>query len=252
MRNATSPGKNWFDQGGQAYAAFRPQYPSAIASYLATLVAETKLALDVGCGSGQLTRLLAAKFDNVIGVDPSADQIAHAVQCANVSYQCSPAEKLELSDESADLITAAQAAHWFDLPKFFNEVRRVGRTNGVLALISYGVLDLEPDLNERFQHFYSNEIASFWPPERKLVDSGYSTIDFPFAERKPASMAIRLYWNLAEFLGYLSTWSAVRQASEVGRGDVLHHFADDMAKCWGDADARRLIVWKINMRIGKL
>ncbi len=248
----TSIGKNWFDKGGQAYSAFRPEYPSDIAQYLALLVADTSLAVDVGCGTGQLTQLLVPYFDTVIGLDPSADQIANSLRSLGVHYQCAPAEDLPLQNASAGLITAAQAAHWFDLPKFYAEVRRVGIAGGVLALISYGVLTLEPSLNDRFEHFYWDEIGMFWPPERKLVDTGYATIDFPFAELSPPSMEIRLEWDLSEFLGYLSTWSAVRNAKEVGHENVLQSFAADIAKAWGDPNTKRPIVWPINMRIGKI
>ncbi|WP_082629172.1 class I SAM-dependent methyltransferase [Pseudomonas sp. TTU2014-080ASC] len=191
MGNAT---KYWFDQGGQAYARFRPEYPAELASYLASLVPDTALAVDVGCGNGQLTRLLADHFDNAIGLDPSADQIKHAEPQERLSYQCAPAENLPLADHSTSLITAAQAAHWFNLPTFYNEVRRVAAPNAILALISYGVLRLDGELGERFAQFYWNEIGPYWPTERKLVDSGYATLDFPFAELTPPELAIHRTW----------------------------------------------------------
>ena len=248
----TITGKNWFDQGGTAYATFRPEYPPQVASYLAGLVPDTRLAVDVGCGTGQLTRLLTPFFDTVIGCDPSVEQIANCDQTPSIRYQCARAEALPCAEKSVSLITAAQAAHWFDLPAFYAEVKRIGIDRGVLALISYGVLTLEPLLNDRFRHFYWNEIGAFWPPERKLVDDGYATIDFPFAEQIAPSMEIRREWALAEFLGYISTWSAVRHAKEVGREDVLQSFAADIAKAWGEPGAKRSIVWPINMRIGRL
>lgn len=245
--------RNWFDQGGEAYASFRPNYPVELATYLASITPQSKLAVDVGCGTGQLTQLLANKFEQVIGYDPSATQIANAIPQPNVRYICSAAENLALPDQAVDLITAAQAAHWFDLPKFYHQVRSALRKDGVIALISYGVLELEPALNERFQHFYWQEIGPFWSPERKLVDSGYSTIDFPFSEIKPPLMYIQLEWQLADFLGYLSTWSAVRNAHEIGRDQVLQNFAHDIAELWGgDSKTTKKISWKINMRVGAL
>jgi len=244
--------KNWFDQGGRAYANFRPHYPPEVASYLASLASGTGLAVDVGCGNGQLTRLLADHFATVVGFDPSAEQLAHAYLDERISYRCAPAEQLPLPDRSAKLITAAQAAHWFDLPAFYGEVRRVVVPRGVLALISYGVLTLEPELDERFQRFYRDEIGPFWPPERKLVDSGYATIDFPFAGITPPSMEIRLRWSLSEFLGYISTWSAFRSAREAGRDDIFQNCAEDLAAAWGDPGIRRVIAWPIAMRIGRL
>jgi len=244
--------KNWFDQGGNDYARFRPEYPSQLASYLASVAPAGGLALDVGCGNGQLTQLLAPHFREVVGLDPSADQIANASPRDGVRYLCAPAERLPLADHCASLITAAQAAHWFDLPAFYSEARRVATPGGVLALISYGVLDLAPPLNERFQRFYRDEIGPYWPAERKLVDSGYATIDFPFEEFTAPAMQIRVTWRLPEFLGYLQTWSAVRSAREAGREDILLTFARDIEALWDDAQTQRPVAWPINMRIGRI
>lgn len=244
--------RNWFDQGGQAYARFRPEYPPQLAAFLASVAPDARLALDVGCGNGQLTRLLADHFAAVVGIDPSADQIANAVAHGRIRYQCATAERLPLADHSVSLVTAAQAAHWFDLPAFYDEVRRVAVAGGILALVSYGAPALEPVLNERFRQFYWNEIGPYWPAERKLVDSGYATIDFPFDEFAAPPLDIRLEWSMSELLGYVQTWSAVRQAREAGRDDVLTAFADDIAATWGAAEIRRPIAWPISMRIGRL
>ncbi|TFW15000.1 class I SAM-dependent methyltransferase [Massilia arenosa] len=252
MPTEIPPPRNWFDQGGSAYARFRPEYPPQLAAYLASVAPERRLAVDVGCGNGQLTQLLAPHFERVIGLDPSADQIANAIPGARIEYQCAPAEQLPLADGSASLVTAAQAAHWFDLPAFYGEVRRIARPGAVLALVSYGVLRLEPLLDARFQTFYWDEIGPYWPPERRLVDSGYATIDFPFSEFEYPALEIRVEWNLSEFLGYLTTWSAVRSAREVGREDLLLAFANDCAAAWGDPDRRRPVSWPINMRIGRV
>lgn len=248
----SNPAKNWFEQGGQAYARFRPEYPPALAAHLASIAPGTGRAVDVGCGNGQFTTLLADHFESVLGFDPSADQIAHATPRANVRYGCAPAEDLPLANHSASLITAAQAAHWFDLPRFYAEVRRVAEPGAILALISYGVLQLGGALGTRFDQFYRQEIGPYWPAERTLVDSGYATLDFPFPEIQGPAITIQLDWNLDEFLGYISTWSAVRSAREAGRDDLLQRFATDMAACWGDPATRHAMTWPINMRIGQL
>ena len=250
--NTTDGSRNWFDRGGQAYARFRPEYPGELAAYLAALAPDASLAVDVGCGNGQLTGQLAEHFAAVVGLDPSADQVANAAPRANVGYRCAPAERMPLADHSASLITAAQAAHWFDLPAFYAEVRRIAKPGAVLALISYGVLQLGAELDARFQQFYWQEIGPYWPAERQLVDSGYATLDFPFEPLTPPAMAIRLDWNLAEFLGYIATWSAVRRAREVGREDILQRFASDIAELWGDPESKRAVCWPINMRVGRV
>lgn len=252
MQNDTSEPRNWFDQGGASYARFRPEYPPELASFLASIAPGRQLAVDVGCGNGQLTRLLAPCFEQVVGLDPSADQIAHATPGESIRYQCAPAERIPLPDASASLITAAQAAHWFDLPAFYREVRRIAMPGAVLALVSYGILSLDTAFDERFRQFYWKEIGPFWPPERKLVDTGYATIDFPFEELAPPGMEIRLDWRLPEFLGYLQTWSAVRGAREAGKEALLARFADDIAALWGDPDTKRPIRWPINMRLARL
>ena len=242
--------RNWFDLGGAAYAQFRPQYPPALASWLASRAPDLQLALDVGCGNGQLTTQLALHFDDVVGTDPGAEQIAHALAHERVRYLCAPAEQLPLPDHGASLITAAQAAHWFDLPAFYAEARRVAKQGALLALISYGVLRLPAPLSERFSRFYRDAMGPFWPPERRRVDEGYAGLPFPFAELTAPALSIDVEWTLAQFLGYVATWSAVRQAREAGRGDLLDRFANDMTKAWGDPQSVQPIRFPLNMRVG--
>ncbi len=244
--------RNWFDQGGKAYSRFRPEYPPELAQFLASMSPGVALAVDVGCGNGQLTTQLGAHFNTVLGADPSGDQIANAAEHPHVRYVGASAESLPVADRSADLITAAQAAHWFDLPRFYEEVRRIGTPGAVLALISYGVLHLDEELGSRFSRFYGDEIGSYWPAERKLVDSGYVDMPFPFKERAALPLQIRKAWNLEELLGYISTWSAVRRVREAAREDILQSFAADLTALWGDPEQKREVRWPINMRLGTL
>ncbi len=118
----------------------------------------------------------------VIGIDPSADQLAYATPHPKICYLQAAAEQLPVAAQRINLITAAQAAHWFDLPAFYNEVQRIGAPDGIVALISYGTPKLSASASERFGQFCQKEIAPYWPPERQWVESGYQTLDFPFAE----------------------------------------------------------------------
>ena len=242
--------RNWFDQGGSAYAAYRPDYPSELGPALAALAPWSGTAVDVGCGTGQLTGLLAGSFDTVIGVDPSADQPAQAAARENVDCRQGDAEALPVADRTADLIAAAQAAHWFDLPAFYREVRRIAAPGAVLALVSYGVMVVEPDLQERFDRFYWQEIGPFWPPQRRTVESGYQDIEFPFPELATPSPNIRRDWTLEQCLGYLSTWSAVRHAAEAGHHDALLAYSEDLTAAWGDPSATRSVQWPVIVRAG--
>src|SRR5690606_9173415 len=178
-------------------------------------------------------------FATALGVEPSADQLAHAEAAGNVRYVRAAAERLPVAGRSAALITAAQAAHWFDRPAFYAEARRIAVDGAVLALVSYGVLELDAELTPRFDRFYREDIGPYWPPERRWVDTGYADIDFPFAEHPAPRLVIEKDWALAEFLGYLSTWSAVRRAEQAGEQDMLRAFAAELAEAWGDPATTR-------------
>ncbi|NPC51077.1 class I SAM-dependent methyltransferase [Corallococcus sp. AB032C] len=243
---------NWFEQGGGAYARYRPNYPDALARLLAQVSPDTRMALDVGCGNGQFSCQLGNHFDAVVGLDTSADQLAHAVSHERVQYRAASAENLDVADHSISLVTAAQAAHWFDLPRFYEEVRRVCVAGAKLSLISYGVAQLEAGLNERFLAFYKDEVGPYWPPERKLVDGGYAELAFPFRELLVPRQNLQREWDAHAFLGYVSTWSATQRARVAGKEEMLAAFSRDLLASWGDPNRPRTIIWPINIRLGEV
>ena len=252
MSSDTKSAENWFARGGQSYARFRPDYPEKLAQYLAEIAPARHCAVDVGCGNGQLTVQLAANFDEVIGLDPSADQIASATAHPRVRYVCAPAENIPLPTRSASLLTAAQAAHWFDLPAFYAQARQIATDGASIALISYGVLQLPAELQDRFNRFYHDEVGPYWPRERKQVDDGYRDLGFPFTERETPELKIQRTWELSDFLGYVSTWSAVKRLNTAGAGEILTHFTQDISQLWGDPTRKCQVSWPINMRVGTL
>ena len=252
MSGKPATGNNWFVQGGASYARHRPEYPPELAAWLAEISPDRQWAVDVGCGSGQLSFGLAGHFSQVVGLDPSSDQLQHSRPALNLVYIPATAEALPIPDRQASLITASQAAHWFDLPSFYREVRRIARPQAVLALISYSAMQLDDVLQDRFQTFYRDVIGPWWPPERRLVDQGYRDIEFPFPVIQPPSLQIFRKWDLAALTGYIDTWSAVRRARQAGRGKLIEDFALDIARQWGDPCQTRPVRWPINMRTGRL
>ncbi|MFD6880810.1 class I SAM-dependent methyltransferase [Rhodococcus sp. NPDC060084] len=246
------PPKNWFDRGGEAYARFRPEYPAGLARFLASLAPSYGLAVDAGCGNGQLTTQLVPYFDTVIGSDPSVDQLRNARAAEGVRYVVAAAENMPILDRSTALISAAQAAHWFDRRAFYSEVRRIAADQAVLALVSYGVMQFGPDLDARFQDFYRFEIGPYRPPERRLVDNGYADIEFPFTEVPAPPMEIHQEWTVDDTLGYISTWSAVRAVEAAQQTPMLHSFAADLRSLWGEPTRRRRITWPVTVRLGVL
>ncbi|WP_297009392.1 class I SAM-dependent methyltransferase [uncultured Corynebacterium sp.] len=248
----TNVPSNWFT-GGAEYAAFRPSYPTQVSSFLADLAPSTGVAVDVGCGTGQLSTQLADYFGRVVGFDPSESQIAAAEPHPNIRYGVASAESLPLPDSSVDLVTAAQAAHWFNLPEFYAEARRIAAPGAVIALVSYGVLRIaDADLQERFGRFYYDEIGPFWDPERRYVDEGYRTLEFPFEELDAPELSIDRDLDPEEFLGYVGTWSAVRKAEEAGRADLFQNFRADIVRIWGGNGRPRQVSWPVTVRVGQL
>uniref|UniRef100_A0A3B3WWS1 Methyltransferase type 11 domain-containing protein n=1 Tax=Poecilia mexicana TaxID=48701 RepID=A0A3B3WWS1_9TELE len=99
-----------------------------------------KLAVDVGCGPGKGTVLLAPYFTRVVGTDISQAMVERALaknNPPNISYRHCPAEEIPFASGEVDLVTAMTAAHWFDRPRFLQEADRILRPGGCLALLSY-------------------------------------------------------------------------------------------------------------------
>jgi len=249
-----------FQTGGAEYAQFRPSYPESLGALLATLVQKSqltpKLAVDVGCGSGQLTSLLAPHFGQVVGIDPSASQLQHAEPHANVRYQQGHAEQLDIADASADLIVAAQAAHWFDLDAFYAEVKRIAKPGAVIALISYGVPFIYDAVNSVFQQAYWQDVHRFWPPERQHVENAYSQLYFPFSAISLAhipgdQLSYQRHMNLPEFINYIKTWSAYQQALKQEQTHGFETFFSKLEAVWNPSDKKH-IIWPLTLKAGRL
>ena len=120
--------KDHFSGVADAYAQARPEYPDALFDAIAEVVPGRARVWEPGCGSGQATRGLAARFAHVHATEPSAKQLAqHWAQPGTdvVSLAVEPGERTSLPDASVELVAVAQALHWFDRTKFFAECARV-------------------------------------------------------------------------------------------------------------------------------
>jgi SAM-dependent methyltransferase len=244
--------KDHFSARSADYAAYRPTYPPALVDYLAGLCAATDVALDAGCGTGQLSVLLAERFEHVIATDASAQQIESAEAHGSVEYRVAPAERSGLPDASVDLVVAAQAAHWFDLPAFYGEARRVGKPGAVLALVTYGVIRADPDIDATVQHFYKHVVGPYWPPERRHVEEGYRSFAFPFDEWTAPPLAIEVQWTASDLIGYADTWSAVRGAEKALGRAPIETFRRDLMQAWGDPHHHRTIRFPLSLRVGRM
>jgi ubiquinone/menaquinone biosynthesis C-methylase UbiE len=241
-----------FSAVARRYADFRPQYPGELFDYLVTIAPARSLAWDCAAGSGQATVDLAQRFERVIATDASAEQIGSAKPQRNVEYRVATAEQSGLPDGCADLITVAQALHWFDLERFYAEARRVLKPDGVLAAWAYGINDVEGEaVNEIVQDFYSNIVGPYWPPERKLVEDGYRTIPFPFNEIAPPAFRMEAKWTVEQLLGYFSTWSATNRYIKATGRNPLEPLSEALSRAWGDVTVARSIAWPLSLRVGR-
>lgn len=243
--------KDHFSSHAAAYATYRPAYPPELVAWLSSIASATKTALDVGCGSGQLSLLLAERFDSVIATDPSAQQIESATAHPRIDYRVAPAEASGLPAASIDLLTAAQAAHWFDLPAFFAEARRLLKPDGVIALISYARLKSEGPIEEIVERFRLVTLKDYWPPERALVENDYRDIHLPFTAIEVPPFVIEVQWPLAALIGYLDTWSAVRAMEKAVGRDAFDAVVAELTRAWGDPAEARTIRWPLTIIAGR-
>ncbi len=235
------------------YADFRPVYPDALYAWLASHCASHTLVWDNGCGSGQASVALAEFFDRVHATDASADQIAHAQPHPRVHYAVAPAERSGLAAASADLVTVAQALHWFDLPAFYAEVRRVAKPDALIAAWTYGVHHIEgSEVHAAVRHFYHKVVGPFWPPERRHVESGYRELDFPFHRIDAPDFEMEVEWLLAQLLGYLRSWSATARYIAANGKDPVDALAQQLLPLWGDPERKRRVSWPLGMLVGRV
>lgn len=242
---------DYFGRQAGAYTRFRPRYPDALFRYLASESPGRRLAWDCAAGSGQATLPLARHFDRVVGTDSSEKLIRHAEPAANVRYAVAPADRTDLEDRTVDLVTVAQALHWFAGEPFFDEVRRVLRPGGVLAAWCYGLCYVDDVVDPVFSRYHGEVVGPYWPHERRFIESGYETILFPFRELSTPSFTMEAEWSLAEFTGYLRTWSAgIRYREATGKDPMDLTFGEFQA-AWGEGEEKRRVRWPLHLRAGR-
>jgi SAM-dependent methyltransferase len=237
-----------FSTQAATYAKARPTYPPLLFAELALLTHARSLAWDAGTGNGQAAVALASHFARVVATEPSAAQLTQALPHPLVSYHQSAETAPMLADASVDLVTVAQAAHWFDRPKFYAEVNRVLRPGGVVALWTYELGTISPEIDAAVRRFYKGPIEPYWPPERHHVETGYREFDFPFSEIPFPALAMEHEWTLGEFTTYLRTWSAVVRFGKDHGFDPVMALETELRGMWGGK--ARKISWPLAGRIG--
>ena len=244
-----------FSGHADLYAQYRIDYPAELYDFILSFTSKRQIAWDCATGNGQVASALADIFDQVEATDISETQLASAVQKPAIHYQLSPAEQTPFTDYTFDLITVAQALHWFDVRAFHQEVRRVAKPGAVLAEWGYGLVQLDPSnpasaLDSILLDFYRNRVGPYWDPQRKYIDNAYATLEFPFADVQQATFTARRTWSLERFLNYLRTWSAVQQYIYENEENPIKWVGEELKPLWGDGE--RDIHFPIFIRMGRV
>lgn len=244
--------KDHFSGVSRGYQAHRPGYPAALFEWLAAVAPARGRAVDLGCGTGQASVALAGYFDEVVALDPSAAQVAEAEAHPRVRYAVAPAEATGLPEGSADLVTAAQAFHWFDHQRLGPELHRLARPGAVFAAFTYDLCRVDPALDAVLGHFYREVVGPWWPPERAHVDAAYRTLPFPWPELAAPALELEERWSLDRLVGYLGTWSAVSAYRRARGQDPRELVAAALAEAWGPPGLERRVTWRLTVRAGRI
>lgn len=241
---------NFSADAGQ-YAAYRPLTPKPVIEAIVNLVPDRHVAWDCGTGNGQIANMLADIFEHVIATDISAKQIENAPTRLNIEYRVERAEQTTIADQSVDLLTIAQAIHWFDFDHFYKEVNRVLKPGGIIAAWTYNLVQNTPEIEAVVRTLFADIVWQYWDKERKWVDEAYQTLPFPFTEIIMPPMYIQYEWTFEQLVGYLGTWSAVKHYIEKNGHDPLKLILPDLKKAWGNADKIRQ-TWPLHLRVGRV
>ena len=241
--------KDHFSAQSAGYARHRPHYPPELFDYLAGL-GRRQLAWDCATGSGQAAIALAQHFDRVIATDASRAQVDAAIAHPGVSYRVATAEASGLETDTVDLVTVGQALHWFDIPRFFAEASRVLVPGGSVAAWCYELCTVSPECDAAVLRLYSEIVAAFWPPERRLIEERYASIGFPGTETVAPAFEMSARWTVEDMLGYLRTWSACQHYLREHGDDPVGQVEDGLREAWGPVP--RTVRWPLSVRVSQL
>ena len=245
------------------YKESRPTYPAEIFEEIYKFhtrnpAAGWDFAVDVGTGNGQTAQVISSRFKSVIGCDPSQDMMDKA-ESGKVVYKVSNAEEFSklVEPHSVDLITASTAAHWFDMPKFYNECLKALKPTGTVAIYAYGhfVCPFYPEITRLSLEFGMNTMDPYWDPRRKFLDNMYSDPEFvnqtqfkkferrlysPQMPQEHQSVVMYRRWSLKKIKEFYLTWSPYKTWLSIkgGKGviDPVDACIAEMMKAVGAVD----------------
>ncbi|XP_010527089.1 PREDICTED: putative methyltransferase DDB_G0268948 [Tarenaya hassleriana] len=246
-----------------AYKESRPTYPRSWYKMLTEKTTFHERAWDVGTGNGQAAVGLAEYYNRVVATDINQGQLNKATKHPKVTYLLTPESMSENElvavlggENSVDLVTAAQALHYFDLDKFYAVVKRVLRKpGGVIAVWVFNNIVISPPVDRVFKRLADSTVP-FRTPRTDMSLAGYRTISFPFesvgigSEGNPLPLDLPWKLSLDGFLAYLRSWQLVVKAKQQGVDLLPASLIDEFKAAWG-SNSVKTVVYKFFMIAGK-
>jgi len=242
--------KDNFSTQSKQYAQFRPAYPKAFYDFILGELKTTDTAWDCATGNGQVAVELAKTFNHVYATDISENQLANAPQKENITYLVEQAEDSSFKDQSFDLITVAQAIHWFNFDAFFATVKRTLKPDGLFVAVGYDLMKIDEKLDPVIHYLYQDILGSYWDEERKHIERRYQSIPFPLKEIDCPSLEIQTTWNFEQLIGYLATWSALQHYIKARGNNPIDLVIDKLRKAWG-GEENKTIHFPLIMKAGR-
>lgn len=241
-----------FSLNSEQYAKHRPQYPDELFLFLREISEHHDRAWDCATGNGQAAISCAKFFSHIEATDISVEQIQHCITHHKINYSVSPAEHTPFENQSFDLVMVALAIHWFDQKKFFQEVERVLKPKGILAVWGYGQLKIEHEIDEIITKNLLEPIDRFWASGNRQVRNGYRDLVLPFDEINiPKNFSMKVEWNLQQLLGYYRTWSAVKLYSAELGSDPVDQLEIKLKTIWNEPDKTKLVQWPLFLKASR-
>lgn len=244
--------KDHFSKQSQLYSRYRPLYPEELFSFLATLTTAHDLAWDSGTGNGQAAIALSKHYALVYATDPSSEQLKNRLPGERIEFRIERAETCSLPDQSVDIATVANALHWYDWNLFYNEVNRVVKPGGILAVWSYALPVIHPEIDQLVAYLHNDILNDYWLEENRLVEHGYRDIPFPFEEITCPALYSKRTMTLEDILGYLHTWSAVQRYIEANNKNPIDQIREELDRLNTSGGKAFDVHWKLLLRVGRI
>jgi len=240
-----------FSEQADLYAQYRPVYPKAMYDFIFRHVPQKRVAWDCGTGSGQAAIYLAEHFEEVYANDISKEQLDNAPERENITYFNVPAENTGFPENKFDLITVAQAIHWFDFNNFYKEVYRTAKNKALLAAICYDIVQVDEELNLMIKKFYDKAFERYFGKNREYIDEQYQTIPFPFGEIEAPEFSMSYQWESSDLEGYFNSWSAVQKIKKTDGINPVDHWMEELKSKWPKNEVKE-VTFPIFLRLGKI